>query len=125
LTEQKKRPTCSPAQSDSHQEGARAGLQVSGTETASGHAIAIAEKQAHPIASLRILEARTDGFVVDEEIASCNVRDYAGYTEMMRLLHGNDAGLPRMCARPSSYMVACPGIAANPKSSVMSDSMKP
>ncbi len=98
---------------------------MSGPETASGHAIAIAEKQAHPIASSRILEARADGFAVDEEIASCNVRDYAGYTEMMRLLHRNDAGLPRMCARPSSYMVACPGIAAGPKSRLMSDLMKP
>ena len=98
---------------------------MSGTEAASGHAIAIAEKQARPTASLRILEARADGFVVDEEIASGNARDYAGHTEMMRLLHRNDAGLPRMCARPSSYMVACPGIAADPKSRLMSDLMKP
>ena len=80
---------------------------------------------AHPIASLRLLGARADGTIVDEEIASCNARDYAGYTEIIRLLHRNDAGLPRMCARPSSYMVACPGIAADPKSRLMSDLMKP
>ena len=79
----------------------------------------------HPITSLRLLGARADGTVVDEEIASCNARDYAGYTEMMRLLHRNDAGLPRMCARPSSYMVACPGITADPRSGVMPDLVKP